>query len=40
MMYGLQMKSGGLVVPGDEDESFYIYKGQEYEVQEDVLEEI
>ena len=29
-----------LVVPGDEDESFYIYKGKEYEVQEDALEEI
>lgn len=29
-----------LVVPGDEDGSFYIYKGQEYEVQEDALEEI
>lgn len=29
-----------LVVPGDEDESFYIYKGQEYEVQEDALDEI
>lgn len=29
-----------LVVPGDEDEPFYIYKGQEYEAQEDALEEI
>ena len=29
-----------LVVPGDEDEPSYIYKGQEYEVQEDALEEI
>lgn len=29
-----------LVVPGDEDESFYIYDGNEYEVQEDALEEI
>lgn len=29
-----------LAVPGDEDESFYIYDGNEYEVQEDALEEI
>ena len=29
-----------LVVPGDEDESFYIYNGEEYEVKEDALEEI
>ena len=29
-----------LAVPGDEDESFYIYDGREYEVQEDALEEI
>ena len=29
-----------LAVPGDEDESFYIYDGEEYEVQEDALEEI
>ena len=29
-----------LAVLGDEDGSFYIYKGQEYEVQEDALEEI
>ncbi len=29
-----------LVVPGDEDGSFYIYKGQEYEVQEEALDEI
>ena len=29
-----------LAVPGDEDESFYIYDGNEYEVQENALEEI
>lgn len=29
-----------LAVPGDEDESFYIYDGKEYEVQEDALEDI
>lgn len=29
-----------LAVPGDEDGSFYIYDGKEYEVQEDALEEI
>lgn len=29
-----------LVVPGDEDESFYIYKGKEYESQEETLEQI
>lgn len=29
-----------LAVPGDEDESFYIYDGEEYETQEDALEEI
>lgn len=29
-----------LIVPGDEDASFYIYDGEEYEVQEDALEEI
>lgn len=29
-----------LAVPGDEDESFYIYDGIEYEVQEDALEDI
>lgn len=29
-----------LAVPGDEDGSFYIYDGREYEVQEDALEDI
>jgi hypothetical protein len=29
-----------LVVPGDEDGSFYIYNGEEYEIQEDALKEI
>ncbi len=29
-----------LVVPGDEDGSFYIYDGEEYEIQEDALKEI
>ena len=29
-----------LAVPGDEDASFYIYEGQEYEAQEDALKEI
>ena len=33
-------KEWDLVVPGDEDETFYIYDGEEYEVQEDALEEI
>lgn len=28
------------VVPGDEDGSFYIYDGEEYEIQEDALEKI
>jgi len=36
----LTQEEWDLVVPGDEDESFYIYDGEEYEVQEDALEEI
>ena len=33
-------KEWDLIVPGDEDESFYIYEGEEYEVLEEALEEI
>ena len=36
----LTYEEWNLAVPGDEDESFYIYDGKEYKVQEDALEEI